>query len=129
MSAVVASNGSTEPPKARTGRPKGYPKTGGRRKGADNAIGKEGREWLAKNSKALDVLARVASGKAVKIAGPTGKPLWHYPDWDDQKWAIEQILPRLVPALSAAETAVEINAAVSRVESVIVDVSPANPDS
>jgi hypothetical protein len=103
MSAVVASNGSTETPKAATGRPKGYPKTGGRRKGADSAIGKEGREWLAKNSKALDVLARVASGKAVRIAGPTGKKLWHYPDWEDRKWAVEQILPRLVPALSAAE--------------------------
>ena len=85
------------------GRPVGYPKSGGRRKGPGNSVGKKGREWLAANSKALDVLARVASGKSVRISGPTGKQLWHYPDWADQKWAIEQILPRLVPSLTAAE--------------------------
>ena len=95
--------GASEPPKPKLGRPKGYPKTGGRQKGADTAIGKEGRQWLAKNSKALDVLARVASGKPVRIAGPTGKKLWHYPSWSDQKWACELLLPRLVPTLTAAE--------------------------
>ena len=95
--------GASEPPKPKLGRPKGYPKTGGRQKGADTAIGKEGRQWLAKNSKALDVLARVASGKPVRIAGPTGKKLWHYPSWSDQKWACELLLPRLVPALTSAE--------------------------
>jgi len=85
------------------GRPVGYPKSGGRRKGPGNSVGKKGREWLAANSKALDVLARVASGKGVQLAGPTGKRRWHYPSWADQKWAIEQILPRLVPSLSSAE--------------------------
>ncbi len=103
MAAETATNGAVEPAKAKMGRPVGYPKSGGRRKGPGGAAGKEGREWLAKNSKALDVLARVASGKAVKVAGPTGKPLWHYPDWKDQKWAIEQILPRLVPVVTATE--------------------------
>jgi len=81
----------------------GYPKSGGRRKGPESAIGKEGRAWLAKNSKTLDVLARVASGKGVQLAGPTGKRKWHYPSWADQKWACELLLPRLVPALSSAE--------------------------
>ena len=108
MTAETATNGAVEPAEAKTtrsvgGRPVGYPKSGGRRKGPGNSVGKQGREWLAANSKTLDVLARVASGKGVKLAGPTGKRQWHYPSWADQKWACELLLPRLVPALSAAE--------------------------
>jgi len=101
--APAGAGGANGVPAKRIGRPPGYPKSGGRRKGADSKVGKEGREWLAENSRCLDVLARVCAGKAVKMAGPTGKKLWHYPTWEDQKWAAELLLPRLVPALSSAE--------------------------
>jgi hypothetical protein len=104
MAAETATNGAVVPPKRKMGRPVGYPKSGGRRKGPESKIGKEGREWLAKNSKVLDLLARVAAGKPVRVANKAGhKPKWHYPTFTDQKWACEQLLPRLVPTLSSSE--------------------------
>ena len=70
--AIVVRPGASEPPKAKMGRPKGYPKSGGRRKGPESKVGKEGREWLAKNSKVLDLLARVAAGRPVRVASQSG---------------------------------------------------------
>ena len=112
------------------GRPVGYPKSGGRRKGPESKVGKEGREWLAKNSKVLDLLARVAAGRPVRVANKARhKPKWHYPTFADQKWACEQLLPRLIPTLSSAEAAVDVSTTIHRIESVIIDANPQNPDS
>ncbi len=93
------------PPKSKGGRRKGMPKVpgSGRRKGATNALGKEARQWLAQNSNYLEVIARTCAGKAVRMAGPTGKQGWHYPDWADRKWAAELVARKLVPDVSAAE--------------------------
>ena len=113
LSAVV-SNGASDlgtgaaesaPPKSKGGRRKGMPKVpgSGRRKGATNALGKEARQWLAQNSNYLEVIARTCAGKAVRMAGPTGKQGWHYPDWADRKWAAELVARKLVPDVSAAE--------------------------
>ena len=68
MAAETATNGAVAPAKAKMGRPVGYPKSGGRRKGPGNSVGKQGREWLAKNSKVLDLLARVAADQEVSHA-------------------------------------------------------------
>ena len=58
---------------------------------------------MAGNSKALDTLARVASGRRIQLTGPTGKRYWHAPDWRDVRWAIELIANKLVPNISAHE--------------------------
>ncbi len=75
----------------------------GRRKGSPNALGKVARQWLAANSNYLDVIARTCAGKAVRMAGPTGKQVWRYPDWADRRWAIELVARKLIPDVSASE--------------------------
>ena len=93
------------PAKRKGGRAKGSPKVpgSGRRKGAPNALGKVARQWLAANSNYLDVIARTCAGKPVKMAGPTGKQVWRYPDWADRRWAIELVARKLNPDVSASE--------------------------
>lgn len=93
------------PTKRKRGRKPGSPKVpgSGRKKPGPNPFGREGREYLAKNSGYLDLLVRILNGKAVRLAGPTGKQAWHYPDWDDRKWALAQVLPRMIPTLASQE--------------------------
>ncbi len=85
--------GEVRPAKRKGGRKPGSPKVpgSGRRKGAPNAIGRDARQWLAANSNYLDVIARTCAGRAVKMAGPTGKSVWRYPDWADRRWALELV--------------------------------------
>jgi hypothetical protein len=117
MTAETTTNGAAAPAKRKMGRPKGYPKSGGVRKGPESKVGKEGREWLAKNSKVLDTLARVAAGRPVRVANKAGhKPKWHYPTFADQKWACSLLLPRLVPALTSAEVSGPDGAPIAVVE-------------
>ena len=96
---------ATPAPKRKPGRPKGSPKVpgSGRKKGAPNVVGRAARAYLAGASGYLDILARVCSGKSIRMAGPTGKVLWHRPDWADRKWALELIASKCIPTMSAAE--------------------------
>lgn len=89
--------------KKKTGRPKGTPKTGGRKKPGPNPYGKAGREYLAEHAGHLDLLIRILNGKGIKLAGPTGKPKWWYPDKGDVLWALDRALQRTVPVLQAQE--------------------------
>ena len=97
--------GEPVPVKSKPGRPKGSPKVpgSGRRKGKPNALGRAAREYLAAESGYLDMIAKVCAGKAVRMAGPTGKKTWHYPDWADRKWAVELVSSKCIPTMSAAE--------------------------
>ena len=97
--------GEVGPKRRRGGRAKGSPKVpgSGRRKGAPNALGKDARQWLAANSNYLEVIARTCAGKAIRMAGPTGKQVWRYPDWADRRWAIELVARKLIPDVTASE--------------------------
>ena len=103
--ATARSEGASDAPRRKPGRAPGSPKVAGsgRRRGVPNAMGREARVYLAAESGYLDMIARVCSGKAVRMSGPTGKKTWYYPDWDDRKWAIELVASKCVPTMSAAE--------------------------
>ena len=58
------------------------------------------RAWLLERSGALERLVRLSCGKPIKLHGPTGKVLWHYPDIQQTMWAIERILKKGLPDLS-----------------------------
>ncbi len=47
-------------------------------------------------SQYAEVLRRVADGKRVRMAGPTGKLIWYEPTWEDRKWACELIARELI---------------------------------
>ena len=92
-------------PRRKPGRAPGSPKVpgSGRRKGVPNAMGREARVYLAAESGYLDMIARVCSGKPIRMSGPTGRKTWYHPDWQDRKWAIELVASKCVPTMSAAE--------------------------
>lgn len=89
-------------PKKR-GRKPGCVKTGGRKKPGPEPSGREARKYLEQNSGYLDLLCRMLRGKPIKRQGPTGKVIWYHPDFDDQKWALAQVLPRMIPTLASQE--------------------------
>jgi len=62
----------------------------------------EVRRWLMKHTHLLENLGRMADGKKVRCIGPTGKVGWWAPDKDDQKWAMDRLLPRIAPNITAA---------------------------
>ena len=92
-----------EKPSKSTGRPKGTPKTGGRKKGQATRLGKEARAYLAEHGGSLETITKIAKGKRVRVAGPTGKPLWHTPTPHEVIEANYWIAARLVPTMSSTE--------------------------
>jgi len=87
------------------GRPKGLGKVpgSGRVKGQPTRLGKEARAYLAEHGGALENIVKIAKGKRVRIAGPTGKALWHTPTPAEVVEANYWIAARLVPSMSSQE--------------------------
>ena len=119
----------SEPPKRKLGRPKGYPKSGGRTKATpklkdilSDAPGpdlspKELRRWLADKSGYFTFLAAMCSGRPIQQRGPTGKALkeWYYPTLADMKWAASEIGRKCLPDLSATQLTGEGGGAIATV--------------
>jgi hypothetical protein len=92
------------PPKKRRGRPKGYPKSGGRIKGSVPSTHKI-RETLQRNALAvIEQQVRIATGERILCAGPTGKPVWRYPTLAEQSKAGEVLLAKLLPDLKSEQS-------------------------
>ena len=92
-----------EPLPRKRGRPKGLPKTGGRKKGQRNWTHSEIRSALLDRSDAIETLADVCAGRQLRVSGPTGKPLWRFPTMGERLRALELILKKVVPDLQATE--------------------------
>ena len=60
------------------------------------------RQWVLTNTRLLENLGRIADGKRVRAVGPTGKLVWRIPDWEDQKWAMGKLLPKVAADLTSA---------------------------
>ena len=98
--------------KKRIGRPPGSPKVpgSGRKKRAlaprtpPSRIGKSARIELAEKSNYLDFICKVAQGKPIRMRGPTGKQgQFYHPSFADRKWAVELVVNKLVPTVTATE--------------------------
>ncbi len=79
-------------------------KTGGRKRGSANKLGKEARLFLAEHSNYLQTLCRLAQGRPIRLSRQRGhKPEWVRPSLNDMKWALEIIINRLIPTVAQAE--------------------------
>ena len=102
-------NENEQPPEAqlprKRGRPKGLPKTGGRKKGTKNWTHPEIRDELLEKSSALDVLADIVAGRQLYAgsAGSVGKPGWRYPTLQQRLQALQILLAKVVSDLKATE--------------------------
>lgn len=87
---------SKDTPKKRGGRPKGLPKTGGRKRSTPPST-QDVQSVLSKHRLAVvKQQLRIASGERIKTSGPTGKVVWAYPSLPEQIRAGEQVA-KLLP--------------------------------
>lgn len=87
------------------GRPKGLPKTGGRKKGVTNRISPDIRQTILERGKPLELLCDVARVVKIRVgpqAGP-GTPEFVYPTLQDRIHAAETLLRKIAPDLKATE--------------------------
>ena len=102
---AAASPGVMGGVKGRPGRPKGLPKTGGRRKGTVNRATTLGRAFIVKKSSALPFLCDVSAGRKVRVGDPEapGRKIEVYPDFGQRLKAASVLAPMLVPIMKSTE--------------------------
>ncbi len=113
----------TEILKRGPGRPKGYPKTGGRQKGTPNRRTVQTRDRIQELADPIAFLADVMAGKRMVAAGETGdaKKTWCYPTVAQRVQAGETMMRKLLPDLKATELTGNLHPVLTRMERVIVD--------
>jgi hypothetical protein len=84
--------------KAGPGRPKGLPKTGGRKAGTPNLMTPEYREHIAKRGKPIELLCDISAGREIDDGGKKRKPTLA-----ERTRAAETLSRKLLPDLSAAQ--------------------------
>lgn len=93
------------PAKRGPGRPRGYPKSGGRAKGTPNRSTVQTRERIQELADPIAFLSDVMAGKRMVAAGEAGdmKKTWCYPTLAQRVQASETLLRKLLPDLKATE--------------------------
>lgn len=82
--------------KAGPGRPKGHPKTGGKKAGTPNLMSPEFREWLMDRAKPFELLADICAGKEIEDKDGKRKPTTQ-----ERMRAAETLTRKLLPDLAA----------------------------
>ncbi len=86
------------------GRPKGYPRTGGRQKGTPNKATALGRDFIVKNGTPIQVLCKIAKGeKLMAAAEETTKRIGIFPTLDQRLAAARILAAKIVPDMKAIE--------------------------
>ncbi len=102
---VSAPAPAASPVKRGPGKPKGYPKSGGRVKGTPNRSTVQTRDRIQELGDPIAFLADVMNGKRMVAAGEPGdmKKTWCYPTLAQRVQASETLLRKLLPDLKATE--------------------------
>lgn len=82
--------------KAGPGRPKGHPKTGGKKAGTPNLMSPEFREWLMERARPFELLASICAGEEIEDKDGKRKPTMQ-----ERMRAAETITRKLLPDLAA----------------------------
>ena len=96
---------ATTTPKRPLGRPRGYPRSGGRAKGTPNKKNQVTRDYVIKEGAPLAFLCRVVRGKRFTAAAQLGdnKRTYIYPTLDQSLRAAEILSRKVLPDLKATE--------------------------
>ncbi len=96
---------ATERPKRKPGRPKGLPRTGGRRRGTPNKKNQVTRDYVIREGAPLAFLCSVVRGKRFTAAAePGGKKRTHvFPSLDQRLRAAEVLSRKVLPDLKTTE--------------------------
>ena len=94
----------TEAPKRPPGRPKGYPRSGGRAKGTPNKTTLVGRDFIIKRGAPIELLCKVSRGEKIQAAGDdTSKRHGVYPTVDQRLAAARILAAKIQADLKAVE--------------------------
>ena len=97
---------ATAPPKNKGGRPPGYPKTGGRRKGVPNRTTAMTREYITREADPVDFLCRVCRGLQFEAApAPGEKKRMVSPTLEMRLSAATTLARKVLPDMKALELA------------------------
>ncbi len=109
--------------KRKPGRPKGYPKSGGRARGTPNRSTVQTRERIQELTDPIKFLADVMDGKRMVAASEPGdmKRTWAYPTVAQRVQAGETLLRKLLPDLRSQELTGNIQPVITAIERRIVD--------
>lgn len=97
-------DGDSEKP-GKPGRPKGYPKSGGRKPGVKNRISADVKQAILIDGKPLETLFAIARGNRMKAGDPADptRKVFVYPTLADRKDAARTLLAKVVPDLKSQE--------------------------
>ena len=96
----------TEKPKRPPGRPKGYPRSGGRAKGTPNKSTMIGRDFIVKKGAPIEKLCKIASGEKVMAAADSASAAQRngvYPTLDQQLAAARILAGKIVPDMKSVD--------------------------
>jgi hypothetical protein len=88
------------------GRPKGYPRSGGRAKGVPNKSTQLGRDFIIKRGAPIEILCKIAKGEKIQAAADSASAAKRngiYPTIDQRLAAARILAAKIVPDLKSSE--------------------------
>ncbi len=94
-----------EAPKRKPGRPKGYPRSGGRKPGTANKASQLGRDFIIRKGAPIETLCKIAKGEKIQAADSesASKRSGIYPSIDQRLQAARILAAKVVPDQKAVE--------------------------
>ncbi len=94
-----------EAPKRKAGRPRGYPKSGGRKPGTANKASQLGRDFIIRKGAPIETLCKIAKGEKIQAADSesASKRSGIYPSIDQRLQAARILAAKVVPDQKAVE--------------------------
>ncbi len=91
--------------KRKPGRPRGYPKSGGRKPGVANKASQLGRDFIINRGAPIEILCRIAKGEKIQAAdsASTSKRIGIYPTIDQRLAAARILAAKIVPDMKSVE--------------------------
>ena len=87
-----------------SGRPRGYPKSGGRKPGTANKSSQLGRDFIIKRGAPIETLCKIAKGEKIQAAdSDASKRAGFYPTIDQRLTAARILAAKVVPDQKAVE--------------------------
>ena len=88
------------------GRPKGYPRSGGRAKGTANKSTQLGRDFIIKKGAPIEILCRIAKGEKIQAAADTASAAKRhgiFPTIDQRLTAARILAAKIVPDMKSVD--------------------------
>ena len=95
---------TTAKPKRPPGRPKGYPRSGGRQPGTPNKVSQLGRDFIIKRGAPIEILCKIAKGEKVMAAEDSARAAKRnavFPTIDQRLAAARILAAKIVPDLKS----------------------------